>query len=326
LPVFAVGLLVLFAWMRWRRGVLLRRMGDLSTVSRLVRGVSLTRRRLKMLMVFVSVMLIVFSLSRPQYGAVEREMERRGVEVLIAVDCSLSMLARDMEPDRLTRALEQLRDLVLMLRGNNVGIIAFAGVPIVQCPLTSDYSMVLNLLEAVDVDTVPVQGTRLGLVIDKALETFQSPGKGRKVLVLLTDGEDHQGEVEAAAERAADAGVVVYAIGIGDTQGQPIPLPEGGYKESDGRKVSTRLDFETLREVALKTGGKAIRANTRGDLEIEMITEDIRSLETSNLRSRVVQSHIERFQYFLAPALLLLFLDFILGEGRRGPVFRKGWK
>ncbi|MFW6286925.1 MAG: VWA domain-containing protein [Candidatus Sumerlaeota bacterium] len=303
LPVVALALLALFWWMRWKRGIFLRRLGDVSTVQKLVRGLSLGRRRLKMFLLSLGVLLLVFSLARPQYGAVER-----------AVDCSMSMLARDMEPNRLGRALEQLRRLVLMLRGNNVGVLAFAGVPVVQCPLTSDYSMVLNLLEAVDVDTVPVQGTRIAAVIDKAIETFQAPGKGRKVLVLLTDGEDHEGAVREAAQRAAEAGVVIYAIGIGDTEGQPIPLPEGGYKESGGSKVSTRLDFETLREAALTTGGKAIRANEKGDLEIEMINKDIRALETANLQAKVVTSHIERYQYFLAPALLLLIIEMLISE------------
>jgi Ca-activated chloride channel homolog len=317
LPAAALVLALLYALGRWRRGVLLRRMGDAATVARLARGVSVGRRRLKAALVFTAVLLLAFSLARPQYGAVEREMERRGVEVLIAVDCSLSMLAEDIKPNRMARALEQLRELALMLRGNNIGVIAFAGEPVVQCPLTSDYSMVLNMLDAVNVDTVPVQGTRIAATIDKALETFQASGKGRKVLVLLTDGEDHAGKVEDAAKHAAEAGVVVYAIGIGGTEAQPIPLPEGGYKEKDGAKVSTRLDFETLRDLALTTGGKAIRANERGDLEIEMITRDIHSLETANLKSNVVTSHVERFQWFLTPALILLVIEMVVGERSR---------
>lgn len=311
-------MLVLFYWwVRARRRRLLARFGEQRVVAKLVRGVSPGRQHLKYLLLVCAVLLILFSLARPQYGVVERPLQRRGVEVLIAIDCSESMLGQDIKPDRLSRAREQLRRLIHRLEGDNVGIIAFAGIPVVQCPMTSDYDMALNLLDSLAVDTVPVPGTAIGKAIGKAVETFRNPGQGQKVLVLLTDGEDHEGDPAEAAREAAEAGVVIHAIGIGSTDGVPIPLPNGRYKESEGVKVSTRLDFEALRQVAVATGGVAIKANEKGDMELDEIYRQIDALKESNLQAKAVTLHTERFQYFLLPAIIALAAELLLGDRKR---------
>lgn len=317
LPVAAVLLALLFAFSRARRRRLLERFGGREVVAKLVRDASPGRQSLKFALLSLAVLLIVFSMARPQYGVVERPLERRGVEVLIAIDCSTSMLSRDIKPDRLTRARDQLRGLVHRLEGDNVGIIAFAGIPVIQCPMTSDYDMALNLLDSLAVDTVPVQGTAIGKAIDKAVETFRNPGKGQKVLVLLTDGEDHEGDPVEAARKAAEAGVVIEAIGIGSVEGALIPLPDGSYKESDNVKVSTRLDFDTLSKVALATGGVAIKANEKGDLELDEIYNRIDALKESDLQAAAVTMHTERFQYFLALAILALAIEMLLNDRKR---------
>jgi Ca-activated chloride channel homolog len=317
IPVAFV-LLALFAlWTVARRRRLLARFGEHEAVAKLTRGVSPVRRYMKQALLIVAVLLILFSLARPQVGTEERPLRKRGVEVLIAIDCSMSMLGQDILPSRLERARDQLRGLVHRLEGDHVGILAFAGIPIVQCPMTSDYSMALNLLDSLAVDTVPVQGTAIGDAIRKAVETFRNPGQGKKVLVLLTDGEDHESDPIAAAEEAAQAGVIIYAIGIGSTQGVPIPLPDGGYKETEGTKVNTRLDFETLREIAYATGGKAIKANEKGDLELEEIYKGIAALKEGDLDTAAMTIHIERFQFFLLPAILALIAEMLLGDRKR---------
>ncbi|MFP4379323.1 MAG: vWA domain-containing protein [Candidatus Sumerlaeia bacterium] len=317
IPVAAILLLLLGMWAAYRKRQMLERFGNRELVQKLARGVSRARQRWKFVLFFIAIMLVVLSLARPQYGIIERPLRRRGVEVVIAVDCSRSMLGQDMKPNRLERARQQLRGLIQRLEGDSVSIVVFAGIALVQCPMTSDYSMALNLLDAIEVGTVPTQGTDLGAAIQKSMGAFQNARKGRKIIVLLTDGEGHEGKALEAAEEAAREGVTIYTIGIGSTEGVPIPLPEGGYMEAGGSKVSTRLDFETLTKIAFATGGQAILANPSGDMELEAIYSEIKALDDQELQTRKLVVHKERFQYFLAPAALLLVLEMIMSDRRR---------
>lgn len=317
IPIAMVALGLFFLWALARKRQMLSRFGDNEMVRKLTRGVSHGRQNWKYILLAGSVAFLLFALARPQYGAIERPLRRRGVEVVIAIDCSRSMLGQDIKPSRMARARQQLRGLIERLEGDNVGIVAFAGIPIIQCPMTSDYDMALSLLESVDVDSVPVQGTAIGPAIRKSFDVFQTAGKGYKVLVLLTDGEDHEGDAIKAAEEAAKQGVVIYAIGIGTPKGVPIPLPEGGYKESDGGKVNTRLDFDLLRQISAATGGKAILANPTGDLELREVYRDISSLKEKDLKSSSVVLYAERFQYFLAVAIILLAAEMLVSDRKR---------
>jgi Ca-activated chloride channel homolog len=314
----AMALLGLFyLWVVRRKARLLDRFGRTAIVRKLTRGVSPLRQHTKFGLVVLGILLVVFSLARPQYGAIERPLRRRGVEVFIAIDCSLSMLSQDIKPSRIERAKQELRGLIQRTEGNNVGIIAFAGIPVVQCPMTSDYDMVLNLLDSIGVDTVPVKGTDLGAAIRKAVGSFKTAGKGCKVLVLLTDGEDLGGDALKAADEAAQAGVVIYAIGIGSPSGAPIPLPQGGFKETEGSKGSSRLDFDTLRKIAVATKGKAILANPTGDLELREVQKSVASLKDMDLKSKALTIHKERFQYFLAIAIIVLGGEMLLSDRKR---------
>jgi Ca-activated chloride channel family protein len=317
IPAAVVVLGIFYLWARRRRARLLGRFGRHGTVAKLMRGVSAGRQHLKLLLLATGVALVLFSIARPQYGAIERPLRRRGVEVLVAVDCSMSMLGQDIQPNRMTRARQQLGGLIQRLRGDRVGIIAFAGIPIVQCPLTTDYDMALNLLDAIGVDTVPVQGTAIGEAIRKATATFSPTGGASKVLVLLTDGEDHDSDPLKAAEEAAGAGVRIYAIGIGSTEGTPIAMPDGAFKEWRGSKVNTRLDFETLRQIALATGGMAIQANPSGDLELKEIVKAVMALKEGDLESTSLVLHEERFQFFLTLALAALGAEMLLSDRKR---------
>ncbi len=317
IPAAAAVLGLFYLWVLKRKKSLLERFANHAIAPKLMRGVSRGRMHAKYVLLVAAILLILFSLARPQYGTQERPLRRRGVEVLIAIDCSMSMLGEDIKPNRLDRARGQLRGLVQRLEGDNVGIIAFAGVAVIQCPMTSDYAMALNLLDSLQVDSVPVQGTAIGAAIRKAVSTFKKTSHGQKVLVLLTDGEDHESEPLKAAEKAAEAGVVIYAIGIGSTRGVPIPLPEGGYKEAGGGKVNTRLDFETLRKIALTTGGKAIKANESGDLELDEIYKGIAALKEDDLKTTSMTLRIERFQYFLFLAIIALTVEMLLGQRKR---------
>lgn len=316
-PVAIVLLWLFWTWAAARRRRMIARFGQAESMAKLTRGLSPARRRLKAALLTTAVALLLTALARPQYGTLERPMRRRGVEVLVAIDTSLSMLATDVKPTRLDRARAMLRDLLQRLGADSVGVLAFAGIPIVQCPLTTDHDMALNLLDTIDTNSVPIQGTAIGAVIRKAVETFKEPGAGRKALVLLTDGEDHESKPLEAAQEAAKAGIVIYAIGIGSTEGTVIPLPEGGFKENEGTKVNSRLDFETLRQIALATGGEAILANPTGEKEVLEVTKRIDALAKNDLGTSAVTIHIDRFQIPLAMALALLALEMLIGERRR---------
>ncbi len=316
-PVSIILMIAFWSFVVFRKRRLLARFAGAKMVKKLTRGVSRGRQYSKFAMLTFVIALVFFALARPQYGTHERTLRNRGVEVVLAIDCSLSMLGRDIAPNRFERAREQLRSLIQQLTGHQLAIIAFAGIPIVQCPMTADHGMALNLLSALDVDTVPVGGTAIGSTIRKALDTFQEAGKGTRVLVLLTDGEDHKTDPIGAAREAAEQGVIIIPVGIGSPAGVPIPMPGGGYKESKTGKVNTRLDFETLAEIAKVTGGKAILANPKGNLEVEEITRIIDSLTSENLQTTSQIVHHERFQYFLYLAVGLLMLEIIIGDRSR---------
>lgn len=326
--IFALPLLGLFFWWSQRRKRrLLERFGRWEAVARLMETTSSQKQVLKMALLTLSVALLIVVLARPQYGASERKLERRGIDLMIAIDVSNSMLANDIQPNRLARAKEQLRQLVLRSRGHRIGILAFAGAGFVQCPLTLDYGLALKILDAINVGIVPLQGTNIGAAIDTAVDAFEraQPGGagtrggepvGDRVLLLLTDGEDHdKAALEKAVERAVDAKIKIYAIGIGMTAGVTIEMPDGSLKKDDeGHYVTTRLDQKTLIRIANATGGVAVQGTETGDLDLEEVQKHLDTLERSLQRSRTKTVYEERFKPVLAVVLLLLVWELFQGD------------
>ena len=317
--LFGIPLIVLFyVWVFGRKKKLLTRMGSWDLVKRLIESKSETRQALKAGLIVLAIGLFLFSLSRPQYGSIERPITRRGVDIFIAIDTSLSMLAQDIKPSRLARAREQLKGLIHRLKGDRVGIITFAGTAFIQCPLTLDYGLAQNILDTIDVDTVPVLGTAIGEAIRTATGAFERSAKGEKVLILLTDGEDHEtGPLEAAKE-AAKAGIRIYSIGIGSEKGEPIHLPDGTFKkDKEGHTVNSQLDLVLLQKIAQATNGKTIKANPTGGLELDAIYDDIGRLQKQTLLSRTYTIYEERFQYFLLPVIFILILEMLMSDRKR---------
>lgn len=252
---------------------------------------------------------IIFATARPQWGFEDRHIISRGVDVIVAVDTSSSMLAQDYRPNRLARAKDLLQNVIWTMRGDRIGIMAFAGSAFMQCPLTLDYGMAKTALEALDINSVPVQGTAIGTAIDAAVNAFQVAGSGERVLVLLTDGEDQGTQPIEAAQRAAKEHVRIYTIGIGTSQGMPIPI-NGGYKQDhEGHVVNSKLDLLTLAKIAQLSGGKAIKANSRGNAELDEILSDLASLQKKEQQDTVYRVYTERFQWFLLPSIVLLALE-----------------
>ncbi len=297
---------------------MLERFAHPAPLAKLTASVSPAKRRTKAVFLLIAAGLGVFSLARPQYGYVERPITRKGVDLFIAIDTSDSMLANDIYPTRLARAQDQLKQLVRKLKGDRVGIIAFAGEAFVQCPLTLDYGLAQRILETGGPETIPVKGTAIGDTIRTAMSNFEENEIGYKALVLLTDGEDSGSDPLKAAEDAAKAGMTIYAIGIGTELGVPIQQgPDGVKRDAEGHAVNSRLDFGTLQQIATTTGGTAIRATESGFLEIDTLYEIIQGLDKKDLQSVTRSLFQERFQYFLLPAILCLSGYFFIND-RRG--------
>ncbi|NIQ00416.1 MAG: VWA domain-containing protein [Nitrospinaceae bacterium] len=273
----------------------------------------------------LAVVSLVLALTQPRWGYQWEDVHRRGVDIVVALDISNSMRAQDIKPNRLQRAKHEVADLLRMLEGDRIGLVAFAGTAYVQCPLTLDYSAARMFLNAMDMDLLSAQGTALGTAIRKSVQAFGPSGRTSRALVLITDGEDQSGDALEAAQWAAEQGVKIYPIGIGAKIGAPIPLsgPGGGFKkDAQGNVVLTKLDETTLQKIALKTGGTYVRSVT-GDLDLEKIyRHNIKQkLEAKEIQTDRRKLWQERFQGFLVLALVFLTAEFLYRERRGTPTF-----
>lgn len=298
-----------------------------SLLPKIARGFDPGRRRLKAFLQITAMFLLAFSLAGPRVGSREVTVKRRGIDLMIAIDTSLSMEARDIPPSRLVKAKREVSAFLDRLEGDRVGIVAFAGDAFLQCPLTLDFGAARMFLEVLDTNSVSRPGTNLAAAIRTALAGFAEAQDKYKAIVLVTDGEDHSGAALKAAEEAARRGIRIYTIGVGAERGEPIPLSTenggGGYKKDDvGEIVMTALDVETLERIALTTGGEFHRATT-GELELNRIYESLGELEEREIASRAFTQYEDRFQVPLALALLLLLIDFVLPERAR---VRREWE
>ena len=322
--LLAVPLVVgLFAWAAWQRREALRRFGDAGLVERLAAAVSPRRRRWKAAFVALGVLLVALALAGPRFGTTLREIEREGVDLVIALDVSLSMQAEDVAPSRLERAKNEIKGLLGELRGDRVGLVLFAGDAFIQCPLTVDYSAVRLFLDVAEPSLIPTPGTDFGAAVRAAVEAFDVQGteaaERTRALLIVSDGENHIAEAEAVAEEARRAGVVVFAAGVGETEGAPIPITQGAgrttYKrDRDGRVVATRLEEAALRSLA-ENGAYYRVARTSSSLPD--LVGDLGRLERTAFGTETFEEYEERYQWPLALALLLLGAERLVSHRRR---------
>lgn len=320
LPLVAI--FYLWAFKRKRR--LLERFVSAELRDRLLHGFSAQRQHLKAILIVLALLFTVLALIRPKYGFHWEEVKRKGVDIVIAIDVSQSMLAEDVSPNRLERAKREIIDLVSLVEGDRIGLVAFAGTSFLQCPLTLDYGAVQIFLDELDTELIPVPGTAIAEAITKSISAFDEQDKNARVVILITDGEDHLGQPLAAAEEAKRQNVRIYAIGIGKEGGVPIPnTVNGGFKKDRrGNVIMTKLDATILRKIALTTGGSYVRSVT-GNLDLEMIYADIRaSVESKELQSGRRKRFEERYQWPLMVALLLLLMEGVVREKPAGRGFR----
>lgn len=272
------------------------------------------RRWIKTALILLALFFMAVALSGPQYGYRWQEIERKGIDIIIALDCSRSMLATDIKPSRLDRAKREVFDLLGMLKGDRVGLVAFAGTAFLQCPLTIDYEAFYLFLNVLSPDFLPVGGTDIPGAVITALSGFNHKDNSAKAVILITDGESTTGDPMPAVEKAKAAGVKLFTIGVGKDDGVPVPNEQGGFKKDDsGKIVITRLDEDTLKKMAILTGGTYVRS-VAGDMDLDAIyNREIRGkMDVSTLSSGRKQVWEDRYQWFLILALVTLIADLFL--------------
>ena len=305
-------LMVFVRWALVRRAASVRRIGDPFLVERLSEAASRRMHTLRLVLWFVGVALIIVALARPQWGSDIEIVEQRGVQVMVALDVSRSMLAQDVKPTRLGRAKLEISDLISRLDGDEVGIVLFSGASFIQFPLTSDYATARTYLNHASPDSITRQGTVIAEAIETAMAGFSHQRAGQKIIVIMTDGENHEGDPIAAAQQAAGEGVVIYSVGFGSPDGEPLPEydEEGnitGYRrDTQGGVITSKLDEAALQKIAEKGEGRYFQAAERG--AIAGLVDQIQSFQDQSLQSEFNQRKVERFQLFLLAGLLSLVL------------------
>ncbi|HEY6000137.1 MAG TPA: VWA domain-containing protein [bacterium] len=311
-------LLVLLVWLRERRW---RRLLERAAADQLSPERRRSLSRVKAALWLAACALALASLARPQWGIRWQAQPRRGLDIVVVLDTSRSMLATDARPSRMERAKWGLNDLLQRLGGDRVGLVAFAGSSFLACPLTTDYAAFSMVLDDVRPGTIPRGGTAIAQGLEAALAAFDKGGAADRVVILVTDGEDHAGGIERATAALAQQKVRVFAVGIGSAAGELIPSAQdvGGFlRDRSGTVVRTALREETLRKIAAATGGTAVIA-AGGDFGWDRVLDTgFGALQREEREARLVKAYAERFPWFLGGALALLAVETLLGERRRG--------
>ena len=321
LALLLVPALALLFWFGVRRRrAALELFGDSELVRKLAGSVSVTARRVKGTLTLAAVALIAIALTRPQFGNRVETVEARGQDIMIAVDLSQSMRAEDVAPSRLERARLAILRLMSQLDGDRVGLVAFAGDAFVQSPLTVDYSAAGLFLGAMDPDMMPVPGTDLGEALRVSLDALEEAREAR-VLIVVTDAEDHEVRWGDQVERAREMGVALYFVVIGTTEGAPIPVfdaqgnRQGFLRDEDDAVVTTRLGEETLRQLARQTDATIVQAGSGGEAFDDLVDE-IAAGEGEALDARQITQFEEQYQVFLGLAFLLLLAEVAISDRR----------
>lgn len=277
---------------------------------------SVLNRRVKLLLLLTGMALGIAALAQPRWGFQWEEVQHRGVDIIVALDVSKSMLSEDVSPNRLTRAKHEIIDLLKLIEGDRVGLVAFAGTSFLQSPLTVDYTAIELFLDALDTDLIPRQGTAIGHALTTSIQALSNTPHEARAVILITDGEDHSGNLSGIAEDALKAGVKLFVIGIGQTEGAPIPAPQGGFlKNQKGELVLSKLNELALQKLALETGGSYVQS-IAGDLDLEKIYfQDIKgSTESEDFQTSRRRLWNEQFQWFVLAVILFWMIEPLLSN------------
>jgi Ca-activated chloride channel homolog len=316
----AIPLLVVVAWfVRLARRRAQNAFASPGMMQRLVPEASRFRKPAKFLLALLALTCMVLGLANLQIGTRLEEVKQEGVDIFLVVDVSLSMKAEDIKPNRLEKAKLEIRNLIDRLHGDRIGLVVFAGDAFTQFPLTTDYSAASLFLDVLDVDAVGLPGTAIGTAIQRAMESFDFKEQTTKVIVIITDGENTEGDVMDAAQDAAAKGILLYTIGMGSPNGAPIPVYGNTGQQTDfkrdrvGTVVLSKLEEATLEKIASVGNGKYFRGTTSQD-ELDAIYKDVNALQKKEFGVKQFTDYESRFQWFLAPALLFLILELLMSE------------
>ncbi len=315
--IFALGMFYIWAFRKKKR--MLEEFAQRELLTEIASGVSVGRQRLKAVVMFIAVVFALFALMRPQWGFRWREIKKSGLDILIAIDTSNSMLAEDVKPNRLERSKLAVKDLVKKLKGDRIGLIAFAGEAFLQCPLTVDYNGFMLSLDDLDTRIISKGGTSISSAIREALRGYEGGRNNFNILVIITDGENHAGDVEKVLEDAKKKGVKIFCIGIGTKEGELIPIIDQAgkktfLKDREGNFVKSRLDESVLQKIALTTNGSYVRS-TGAEFGLDLIYEQkLSQTQKREFDSRLRKMYDERFQIILVLVIFFLILETFITE------------
>lgn len=322
IPVF-----IIIYWLvnRWRKKAFAA-YGDVSIVKQLIPDVSVSKRIWKFILFTLAFTLVIVGIVNPQVGTKLEEVKRKGADLMICLDVSNSMKAEDLQPNRLEKAKQAISKLINKLEGDRLGIIVFGGEAYVQLPITTDYSAAKLFLESINTDMIPTQGTAIGTAIDLALESFGKDEGKNKAIVIITDGENHEDDAIKAAELAAEKGIAIHTIGMGSADGAPIPVYKNNVRESfrkdkDGNTVVTKLNEQVLQEIAAAGNGIYVRASN-SDAGLNSVLDEVSKLEKKQFESKMYSDYEDRFQWFVAAAVVLLLIELFLTE-RKSKIYQR---
>ena len=315
-----VGLLmnvIFLLLIRWKNNKLTQ-FGNQKLLPHFIQATSTFKTLLKFLLVRFAFAWLVIAIINPKFGTKEAEAKTEGIDIMLCLDVSNSMLAEDLKPNRLIKATRAISQLIDDLHGDRLGIIVFAGDAYVQLPITTDYGAAKLFLSNINTDIVPVQGTAVGKAIDLAMESFDFENGSNKSIIVISDGENHEDDAVASAERAKSKNVVVHTIGMGSTQGSPIPNYTGsrknGFKQDkEGNVVVSKLDEQKLTQIAAAADGIFVRAS-KAQVGLKTLLEEIQQLDKVEFDTVVYTEYEDRFQWFAGISMLLLIIDTLISE------------
>ncbi len=316
-------LVALYIYLNIRKRNDVKKLGVLSTVKKMMPELSLKRSYLKFWLIFAALCTGIIMIARPQFGTKVENVEKEGIELVIAIDVSNSMLARDVSPDRLSRAKQILSRIIDVRKNDKVALIVFAGEAYVQMPLTSDTQSAKLFLNTIDPSLVPVQGTAIAEAIRLGVSSFSGDQDVDKAMILITDGEDHEGNANEAARQASDAGIMINVIGIGSVEGTPVPESEysNNYRtDSGGQVVVSRLNEQMAQEIAQNGKGLYVQADN-SNTAVPALETELNELETKKTTSLSYSEYDEKFPFFAWILLIILIVEFLIYD-KKNPLFK----
>ena len=307
-------LLFLLLFLKWRKKNLLN-FSSKNLQENTLKNKSVFREKLKYLFQFTGVLFLIIGLTNPQVGTNLEEVKREGIEIVIAIDLSNSMLCEDIKPNRLLRSKQAINKLIDNLEGDRIGIVIFAGESYTQLPITSDYSAAKMFLSTINTKSINTQGTNISGAIQQSMKSFNFENEYNKSIIIITDGEDHEKGAITEANKAAEKGVFIHTLAIGSENGGPIPLSKGkGYrKDRERNTIVTKPNFVFLSELANAGNGININANN-SDLGLKTLFNEIRKIEKKEISNLIFTDYTHRFQLFLFISLFFFMLNLIISE------------